>query len=121
MCLVRLFLYPWAEIYSRIFLGLTGSLGICGMSFTGSPTRSALSTAPLRWFGVAWKVWHHPISWNSVAPLTIERRISLRSSSQAELLVPRTQTVIRQRRAFSVAGPTAWDGLPVARSEKHTS
>src|SRR6218665_2278117 len=37
--------------------------------------------------------------------VTIQRRISLRSSAQAELLVPRTRTVIRQRRAFSVAGP----------------
>src|SRR6218665_3357739 len=27
---------------------------------------------------------------------------------------PRTRTVIRQRRAFSVAGPTAWNGLLVA-------
>ena len=31
-----------------------------------------------------------------------------------QLLVPRTRTVIRQRRAFSVASPTAWNGLPVA-------
>ena len=46
--------------------------------------------------------------------ITIQRRISLRSSAQAELLVPRTRTVIRQRRAFSVAGPTAWNDLPVA-------
>ena len=46
--------------------------------------------------------------------VTIQRRISLCSSAQAELLVPRTRTVIRQRRAFSVAGPTAWNGLPVA-------
>jgi len=38
------------------FLSLAGSLRICGMFFTGSPTRSALSTASLRWFGVAWKV-----------------------------------------------------------------
>jgi len=45
---------------------------------------------------------------------TIQRRISLRSSAQAELLVPRSRTVIRQRRTFSVAGPTAWNGLPVA-------
>ena len=45
--------------------------------------------------------------------VTIQRRISLRSSAQAELLVPRTRTVIRQRRAFSVAGSTAWNGLPV--------
>src|SRR6218665_174114 len=43
--------------------------------------------------------------------VTIQHRISLHSSSQAELLVPRTRTVIRQRRAFSVAGPTAWNGL----------
>src|SRR6218665_801843 len=46
--------------------------------------------------------------------VTFQRRISLRSSAQAELLVPRTRTIIRQRRAFSVAGPTAWNGLPVA-------
>src|SRR6218665_1692546 len=42
--------------------------------------------------------------------VTIQRRISFRSSAQAEFLVPRTRTVIRQRRAFSVAGPTAWNG-----------
>ena len=30
-----------------------------------------------------------------------------------KLLVPRSRTVIRQRRAFSVAGPKAWNGLPV--------
>src|SRR6218665_934538 len=46
--------------------------------------------------------------------VTIQRRISLRSSARAELLVPRMRTVIRQRRAFSVAGPTSWNGLPVA-------
>ena len=40
--------------------------------------------------------------------------ISLRSSAQAELLIPRTQTAIRQRRAFSVTGPSAWSDLPVA-------
>jgi len=44
--------------------------------------------------------------------VTIQRR--MRSSAQAELLVPRTRTDIRQRRAFSMAGPTAWNGLPVA-------
>jgi len=51
------------------------------------------------------------LCWSTV---TIQRRISLRCSAQAVLLVPRTWTVIRQRRAFSVAGPTAWNGLPVA-------
>src|SRR6218665_1194117 len=53
------------------FLGLAGSLRICGMSFTGSPTLSALSTTSLRWFDVAWKVWQHFISGNSVAPLLL--------------------------------------------------
>src|SRR6218665_4061945 len=43
------------------------------------------------------------------------RRISLRSSAQAELLVPRSRTAIRQRCAFSVAGLPARNGLPVAR------
>src|SRR6218665_1962600 len=85
------------------------------MSFTGSPTSSALSTASLRWFGVAWRDLPHSISGNFVAPLLLFTVVSsLRSSAQAELLVPRTRTVIRQRRAFSVAGPTAWNGLPVA-------
>ena len=45
--------------------------------------------------------------------VAIKHRISLRFSAQAELLVPCTRTVTRQRRAFSVAGPTAWKGLPV--------
>ena len=44
----------------------------------------------------------------------IQRRISLRSSAPAELLVPRTRTVIRQHHAYSVAGPTAGNGLLVA-------
>src|SRR6218665_1581593 len=46
--------------------------------------------------------------------VAIKRRISLRSSAQAESLTPRSRTVIRQRRAFSVAGPTPWNGLPTA-------
>ena len=46
--------------------------------------------------------------------VTIQRRISLRSSAQTELLLPRTRTVIRHCRSFFVAGPTAWDGLPIA-------
>ena len=53
------------------FLGLAGSLGICGMSFTGSPTHSTLSTASLRWFGVAQRDQPHPISGNFVAPLLL--------------------------------------------------
>jgi len=39
--------------------------------------------------------------------VAIKRHISLRSSPQAELLVPHTWTVIRQHRTFFVAGLTA--------------
>src|SRR6218665_2796168 len=46
--------------------------------------------------------------------VTIQRRISLRSCAQAEVLDRRMRTFIRQRSVFSVAGPTAWNGLPVA-------
>src|SRR6218665_1791704 len=34
-------------------------------------------------------------------------------NSLGSLKVNALQTVIRQRRVFSVAGPTAWNGLPV--------
>jgi len=46
--------------------------------------------------------------------VAVPRRVSLRSAVQAEFLVPRARTAIRQRRAFSVAGPVTWNGLPVA-------
>jgi len=46
--------------------------------------------------------------------VAIQCRTSLCSSVQAQLLVPYTRTVIQQCRALSVAGPTAWNGLPVA-------
>ena len=97
------------------FLGLAGSLGICGMSFTGSlPTAHCL---PHLCVGSALHRGTSPILSPELccSTVTIQRRISLRSSAKAELLVPRTRTVIRQRRAFSVAaGPTTWNGLPVA-------
>ena len=71
------------------FLTLAGPLDICGMSFTGAPTHSVLSTASLRWFGMEGLT--PPYLREQCCPTgTIERRISLRSSAQAVLLVPRT-------------------------------
>ena len=46
--------------------------------------------------------------------VTIQRWISLHSSVQTQLLVPRTKNVIQQHHAFSVAGQTTWNCLPVA-------
>src|SRR5688572_26806833 len=44
----------------------------------------------------------------------VQRRSALRSANQAELLVPRSRTTIKQRSSFSVAGPTTWNWIPVA-------
>lgn len=41
----------------------------------------------------------------------VGRRV-LRSSSRALLLIPRSYTSIKQRRAFSVTGPAVWNDLP---------
>ena len=38
-------------------------------------------------------------------------RRALRSSTKGELLVPRARSSVRQRRAFSVVGPSTWNGL----------
>src|SRR6218665_3182159 len=43
----------------------------------------------------------------------VHRRCCLRSAAQAELDIPRSRTATRQCRAFSVAGPAIWNGLPV--------
>src|SRR6218665_1324945 len=43
--------------------------------------------------------------------VAIQRRISLHSSAQAELLVPCTLTVMRQCRTFFVVGPMTWNCL----------
>jgi hypothetical protein len=40
-------------------------------------------------------------------------RRNLRSSARGELLVPRARSSIRQNRAFSVVGPSTWNGLPL--------
>src|SRR6218665_2889229 len=39
-------------------------------------------------------------------------RQSLRSSSKGNFLVPRARTANRQKRAFSIVGPSVWNGLP---------
>lgn len=40
-------------------------------------------------------------------------RRALRSSVTGQLLVPRAKTATRQRRAFSIVGPSTWNGLPL--------
>jgi len=38
---------------------------------------------------------------------------ALRSSARGELLVPRARSALKQRRAFSVIGPSTWNKLPL--------
>src|SRR6218665_2486959 len=85
------------------FLGLAESLDICGMSFTGPPTHSALSTASLRWFGVAWRDRPHPISGNFVAPLLLFSVVSHYA------LLPRRSCWSHERGPLSdSAEPSLW-------------
>src|SRR6218665_1635379 len=39
-------------------------------------------------------------------------RKSLRSASRGEFLMPQARTAIKQHRAFSTVGPSAWNSLP---------
>src|SRR6218665_1923831 len=39
-------------------------------------------------------------------------RRSLRSASKGGFLVPRARTATRQKRAFSIVGPSVWNDLP---------
>src|SRR6218665_16760 len=39
-------------------------------------------------------------------------RRSLRSASKWDFVVPRARTATRHKRAFSIVGPSVWDGLP---------
>src|SRR6218665_2767933 len=41
-------------------------------------------------------------------------RRSLRSASKGDFLVPSARTATRQKRAFSIVGPSVWNGLPSA-------
>src|SRR6218665_3006270 len=40
-------------------------------------------------------------------------RRSLRSASRGDYLIPRSYTATKQKRAFRVAGPSIWNGLPL--------
>ena len=44
---------------------------------------------------------------------SLPRCRALRSSVTGQLLVPRAKTATRQRRAFSIVGPSTWNGLPL--------
>src|SRR6218665_1587893 len=39
-------------------------------------------------------------------------RRSLRSATKGDFLVPRARTATRQKRAFSIVGPSVWNDLP---------
>src|SRR6218665_2317327 len=43
----------------------------------------------------------------------LTRGRALRSSANGQLLVARAKTATRQRRAFSIVGPSTWIGLPL--------
>src|SRR3984885_16388110 len=90
------------------------SLVICSLSFTGSPPEQRIThrLAALIWrclLGLA------PVYLRELCctPLSAGGSRSLRSSEQGLLQVPFARTSIRQNRAFSVLGPSTWNGLPL--------
>ena len=56
-----------------------------------------------------WQCWH---IWLCCPPLSAMSSRSLRSFQQGLLLVPFARTSTKQIRAFSVVGPSNWNGLP---------
>ena len=48
-----------------------------------------------------------------VSDLHVASRRALCSSAHGELLVPRARSALKQRRAFSVIGPSTWNELPL--------
>src|SRR6218665_106687 len=44
--------------------------------------------------------------------LACSGRRSLRSPTKGDFLVPRARTATRQKRAFSIVGPSVWNDLP---------
>src|SRR6218665_1356382 len=89
--------------------------GICWMCSTGSPLQQRIL---YRIISLIWR------SLLGLAPaylrdlchttMGIPGRRSLRSTEQGFLLVPFALTAIMQNRAFSVVGPSLWNGLSLA-------
>src|SRR5688572_1848270 len=89
------------------------SLPICVMSFTGSLFLSASPTELLHLYGGAFLVVLHPTCLILVDLSLTSQLVDLCVLQKGELLVPRAHTTIRQRRAFSIVGPSIWNGLPL--------
>src|SRR6218665_1128505 len=89
------------------------SLNTCLMFFTGFLLSSGFS------YRIASLVWRclvglAPVYLRALCcpPLSAMSSRSLRSSQQGLLLVPFARTSTQQIRAFSVVGPSTWNGLP---------
>ena len=70
----------------------------------------------LHWSGAAWRASLPYTCGNfAVPPLVSSGDLpSDRPIKPKSFLVPRSRTTIKQRRSFSAAGPSTWNGLPVA-------
>ena len=88
---------------------------------------SAIMRDVLHWLPVQQRI-HYRVSsivWHCVlgrAPVYLRElftltsacsgRRSLRSASRGDFMVPHARSATRQRRAFSIVGPSLWNGLP---------
>src|SRR6218665_1565297 len=101
------------------------ALGYALMSLTSV---SAYMRDVLHWIPVSQRILYRisALVWRSVTgcapsyltelcrPVSdLASRRALRSSARGELLVPRARSALKQRRAFSVIGPSTWNELPL--------
>ena len=90
------------------------------MHFDEFSTGHSLWTRPALFYKILCILVHHAINGRAPSYLTelvtsvvdIPGRATLRSAAKQDLFVPRTRLVSSER-AFSVAGPKAWNKLPV--------
>jgi len=58
------------------------------------------------------QIWHD-LELDQITVQYLASRRALRSSARGELLVPLARSALKQRRAFSVIGPSTWNELPL--------
>src|SRR6218665_3655495 len=91
------------------------SLNTCLMFYIGSLLSSGFHIGLFPWSGAAYLVLLLFTFVSSVRTTVLHSAMSsrsLRSSQQGLLLVPFARTFAKQSRAFSVVGPSIWNGLP---------
>src|SRR6218665_1743568 len=108
-------------VYSELLLDLlvvspssATLVNSCGIPFTGFQSASVSFIGFLQLLGVV-SLALLLLIFRSFCPISSScpGRRSLRSASRGDYLISRSYTATKQNRAFSEAGPSIWNGLPL--------